>query len=302
MKIELKTFLLFSMLYVSCNSSLNQFDASGNFEAEETIVSAEASGKINRLTIEEGTVLQAGEIVGFIDTTQLVLRKKQLTSSIQALLSRQPDTASQLSTIQEQIETTTFEKKRVESLLKADAATHKQLDDLTAQLAFLQKQYNATRTSLTITTQSLKSETYPLKAQIEQVQDQIRKSVLINPIQGTVLTKYMVQDEITAPGKALYKIANLSFITLRAYVTGNQLPQIKLGQSVEVLVDAAEGEYKSYTGTLTWVSDKAEFTPKTIQTKDERANLVYAKKIKVKNDGYLKLGMYGEVKFEARKK
>jgi HlyD family secretion protein len=247
-------------------------------------------------------VLKVGEIVGYVDTTQLVLRKKQLTSSIQALLSRQPDAASQLSTIQEQIETAEFERKRVESLLKADAATRKQLDDLTAQLAFLRKQYNATKTSLGITTQSLKSETYPLKAQIEQVEDQIEKSVLINPIQGTVLTKYVMKDEITAPGKALYKIADLSFITLRAYVTGNQLPQMKLGQSVEVLVDAAEGEYKSYTGTVTWVSDKAEFTPKTIQTKDERANLVYAIKIKVKNDGYLKLGMYGEVKFEATKR
>ncbi len=298
MKTELKTFLVLSVICTACNSSTSHIDASGNFEAEETIVSAEASGKILQLSIEEGQSLKAGDVIGYVDTTQLSLRKKQLNYSIRALLAKQPDAATQLSTIQEQMETTRFEKKRVESLLKADAATQKQLDDINAQLTFLQKQYNATKTALSITSQSLQSETYPLKAQIEQTEDLIKKSVLISPTNGTVLTKYMEQNEIATPGKALYKIADLSTLILRAYITGMQLPQIKLGQSVSVLVDGAEGGYKTYSGTITWVSDKAEFTPKTIQTKEERANLVYAVKINVKNDGYLKLGMYGEVKFK----
>ena len=291
-------FLLVAIVFTSCGDSSKETDASGNFEAEETIVSAEASGKILQLNIEEGQTLKAGDVIGYVDTTQLSLRKKQLHYSIRALLAKQPDAATQLSTIQEQIETARFEKKRVESLLKADAATQKQLDDINAQLTFLQKQYNATKTSLSITSQSLQSETYPLKAQIEQTEDLIKKSVLISPTNGTVLTKYMEQNEVATPGKALYKIADLSTLILRAYITGMQLPQIKLGQSVSVLIDAAEGGYKTYSGTITWVSDKAEFTPKTIQTKEERANLVYAVKINVKNDGYLKLGMYGEVKFK----
>jgi HlyD family secretion protein len=161
----------------------------------------------------------------------------------------------------------------------------------------LQRQYEATQSTLTITRQSLQSETLPLKAQLEQIQDQISKSQITNPVNGTVLTMYAKQNEVVNPGKALYKIADLSTVILRAYISGTQLSQIKLGQQVKVFVDAPDDGNKEYTGTITWVSDKAEFTPKTIQTKEERANLVYAIKIHVKNDGYLKLGMYGEVKF-----
>jgi HlyD family secretion protein len=291
-------FLITSLfLFTSCGKGSNDVDASGNFEAEEIIVGAEASGKIIRFDVEEGQALKAGQVIGYVDTTQLSLRKKQLQYSIRAVLAKQPNAASQLSTIQEQIETANFEKKRVENLLKADAATQKQLDDLNAQLAFLQKQYNATKTSLSITSGSLQSETYPLKAQIEQLEDQIKKSVIINPVEGTVLTKYMEKDEITAPGKALYKIADLTTITFRAYISGNQLSAMRLGETVKVLIDDVDGKSKSYDGKVSWVSDKAEFTPKTIQTKDERANLVYAVKIAVKSDGYLKLGMYGDLKF-----
>jgi HlyD family secretion protein len=284
-------------LFTSCGKGSNDVDASGNFEAEEIIVGAEASGKIIRFDVEEGQALKAGQVIGYVDTTQLSLRKKQLQYSIHAVLAKQPNAASQLSTIQEQIETANFEKKRVENLLKADAATQKQLDDLNAQLAFLQKQYNATKTSLSITSGSLQSETYPLKAQIEQLEDQIKKSVIINPIEGTVLTKYIEKNEIASPGKALYKIADLSTMTFRAYISGNQLSVMKLGETVKILIDDVDGKSKSYDGKVSWVSDKAEFTPKTIQTKDERANLVYAVKIAVKNDGYLKLGMYGDLKF-----
>lgn len=290
-------FLISLMVLAGCGNGDDQFDATGNFEADETIISSEAAGKILQFNIQEGQTLKAGEVVGYIDTLQLRLKKKQLQLSAKAVMARQPDTAKQLATIREQIETAKKEKARFESLLKDDAATQKQVDDLTAQLALLQKQYDALQSSLNTTTSSLQSEVKPIEVQVEQLQDQIRKSQIINPVNGTVLVKYAEENEVTAPGKALYKIANLSDIILRAYITGTQLPEIKLNQEVEVLVDNSEGGYKTYKGVVTWVSDKAEFTPKTIQTKEERANLVYAIKIKVKNDGYLKLGMYGEVNF-----
>jgi HlyD family secretion protein len=286
-----------SLLTISCAQTDSEFDATGNFEADEIIISAEAAGKILRLDIEEGSELKSQTPIGLIDTTQLYLKKKQLEYSIRAVNAKQPNSTIQLAAIQEQIETAKREKKRVENLLKDDAATQKQLDDINSQLDLLQRQYSATQSTLNITKQSLQSETLPLQAQLEQVQDQIKKSQIINPINGTVLTLFAKQNEVVTPGKALYKIADLSTIILRAYISGNQLSQIKLGQSATVLVDAANDEYKKYTGTISWVSDKAEFTPKTIQTKEERANLVYAIKIDVKNDGYLKLGMYGEVKF-----
>jgi len=285
------------LIVLSCNQNDSQFDATGNFEADEIIISAEASGKILRLDINEGTELKEKAVIGLIDTTQLFLRKKQLEYSIRAINAKQPNATVQLAGITEQIETAQREKKRIENLLKDDAATQKQLDDMNAQLDLLKRQYAATQSTLTITKQSLQSETLPMKAQLEQLEDQIRKSQITNPINGTVLTLYTKKNEVVNPGKALYKIADLSTIILRAYISGSQLSQIKLGQAVEVFVDSANGEYKKYSGTIAWVSDKAEFTPKTIQTKEERANLVYAVKINVKNDGYLKLGMYGEVKF-----
>lgn len=283
--------------FLSCSNGENQFDATGNFEADEVVVAAEAAGKIQKLDIDEGMTLKKGQVVGIVDTTQLYLRKKQLLYSIKAVMARQPDAATQLATIQEQITTTKREKERFEKLLKDDAATQKQVDDLTAQLTLLQKQYAATQSTLSTTTQSLRSETLPLTVQVEQLQDQITKSIISNPVEGTVLVKYAEQDEVTAPGKALYKVADLSTITLRAYISGSQLPAIKLGQKVNVLVDDSSQGYKTYEGDVAWISDKAEFTPKTIQTKDERANLVYAIKVSVKNDGFLKIGMYGEIKF-----
>jgi len=282
---------------IGCSNGNGDFDATGTFESEEIIVSSEAMGKLVMLQVEEGMQLEQNQIVGIVDTTQLHLKKKQLLSSITAVLSKQPDISAQLAALQEQIETTEVEKKRIENLVKLDAATTKQLDDVNSQLEVLNKQYTATKSSLTITKQGLQSETLPLIAQVEQIEDQIKKSYITNPIDGTVLARYAKQDEITSNGKALYKIANLSEMTLRAYVDGDQLGQIKLGQKVKVYIDKGEGEQKEMSGEIYWVSSKAEFTPKTIQTKDERANLVYAIKVKVINDGYLKIGMYGEVKF-----
>jgi len=295
----MKTNKLFILLLIvaGCKGSSNEFDATGNFEADEVIISSEASGKILKLDVDEGKELEANAVVGLIDTTQLYLKKKQLQYSIKAVIAKSPNTSIQLAAIKEQIETQQREKKRVENLLKDDAATQKQLDDINSQLLLLQRQYDASQSNLSVQTTSIQSETLPLKAQLDQVQDQLNKSVVVNPFKGTVLTQYAMKDEMASQGKALYKIADLSSLILRAYISGSQLSQIKLGEQVEVLVDAPGGEYKKYTGDIMWVSDKAEFTPKTIQTKDERANLVYAIKIRVKNDGYLKLGMYGEVNF-----
>ncbi len=290
-------FLLSTLLAFACSNGNGDFDATGTFEAEEIIVSSETTGKLIKFDVEEGSEINQNQIVGIVDTIQLYLKKKQLLSSITAVLSKQPDVNTQLAALQEQIKTAEVEKKRIENLVSSNAATTKQLDDINSQLEVLNKQYTATKSSLTITKQGFQSETLPLIAQVEQIEDQIKKSIIINPINGTVLTRYAKPNEITTNGKALYKIANLSEMTLRAYVDGNQLGQIKLGQKLKIFVDNGEGNQKAMNGEIYWVSSKAEFTPKTIQTKDERANLVYAIKVKVINDGYLKIGMYGEVKF-----
>ncbi len=290
-------FILAAAFLFSCSNSNGDFDATGTFESEEIIVSSEATGKLVMFQVEEGMQLKRNQIVGIVDTTQLHLKKKQLRASIKAVLTKQPDIETQLASIQKQIEIAETEQKRIENLVKSNAATTKQLDDINSQLEVLRKQYNAAKSSLTITKQGIQSETLPLIAQVEQIEDQIKKSYIINPIDGTVLTRYAKQDEITSIGKALYKIANLSDMTLRAYVSGDQLGEIKLGQKVKVFVDKGENEQKEMSGEIYWVSSKAEFTPKTIQTKDERENLVYAIKVRVMNDGYLKIGMYGEIKF-----
>lgn len=290
-------YILSTLLAFACSNGNGDFDATGTFEAEEIIVSSEAMGKLVMFQVEEGMEFKQNQIVGIVDTIQLHLKKKQLLSSVTAVLSKQPDINTQLAALQEQIKTAEIEKKRIENLVSSNAATTKQLDDINSQLEVLNKQYTATKSSLTISKQGLQSETLPLIAQVEQIQDQINKSIIRNPINGTVLTRYAKPDEITANGKALYKVANLSDMTLRAYVDGDQLGQIKLGQKVKVFVDKGEGDQKEMSGEIYWVSSKAEFTPKTIQTKDERANLVYAIKVKVINDGYLKIGMYGEIKF-----
>ena len=215
---------------------------------------------------------------------------------------------NQLAVQQSQLKNLLHEKDRIERLIQADAAPGKQLDDINShidvtrkQMAVTQQQINVQKTNTATQNRSILSEAGPLQKQVAQVEENISKTKVVNPINGTVITKYVEQGEITSPGKALYKIADLSTLNLRAYVTGAQLSQIKLGQQVKVLVDDGAKNYRNYTGTITWISDKAEFTPKTIQTKEERANLVYAVKIKVKNDGYLKIGMYGEVELQNNK-
>ena len=296
-KILIGSYIALTTILLSCSNGNGDFDATGTFESDEVIVSSEAMGKLLKFDVEEGSILKQNQVVGLVDTTQLCLKKKQLQANIRAVLVKQPDIPTQLAAIQEQIATAEREKKRIENLVKEDAATTKQLDDINSQLDVLNKQYDATKSSLTITKQGIQNEALPLIAQVEQIQDQINKSIITNPIDGTVLTRYAMQDEITSSGKALYKIANLSEMILRAYINGDQLGQVKLDQKVKVYVDKGDGKQNELEGTIYWVSSKAEFTPKTIQTKDERANLVYAIKVRVKNDGYIKIGMYGEVKF-----
>ncbi|HEV8282748.1 MAG TPA: HlyD family efflux transporter periplasmic adaptor subunit [Chitinophagaceae bacterium] len=301
----------FILLLTSCNRNGNKFDASGTFEADEVIVSATASGKILSLNIDEGSTIAKDSIVGLVDPTDLSLQKQQVQASIHALNEKTSDVTPQIKLLQDQLgvqqtqlNNLLHERTRTENLLKEDAATKKQLDDINyqieavkKQMTVTQQQINVQKTNVATQNRSILSEGKPLAKKAEQLQDQLDKTNIKNPINGTVITKYAEAGEVTSNGKALYKIADLSTMTLRAYVTGEQLPQIRLGQQVTVLIDSGAKKYREFPGTITWISDKAEFTPKTIQTKEERANLVYATKIKVKNDGYLKIGMYGEVKF-----
>jgi HlyD family secretion protein len=298
------------MLLFSCNNANNKFDASGTFEADEVVVSSELSGKLISFTVQEGQQIEKNSIAGMVDATNISLQQQQVQASIMALNEKTVNVIpqvqllqNQLAVQQSQLNTLQHEKIRIENLVKADAATAKQLDDINAQIDVAVKQLDVTRQQINVqrsnvSTQnrSILSEADPLKKRIAQLQDQAQRGNIINPISGTVITKYAEQGEVTAAGKALYKIADLTSLYLRAYITGIQLPQIKLGQTVKVMIDDGEKKYKEYSGTVTWVSDKAEFTPKTIQTKEERANLVYAIKVKVKNDGFLKIGMYGELK------
>ncbi len=281
---------------VACNRGKHDYDASGTFEAIETIISSEASGAIKQFDISEGQALTPGQTIGYIDSVQLYLKKKQLIAQIKTTLTQRPDITKQLASLQAQLKAVEREQNRISNLVKADAATQKQLDDVTAQADVIKKQIEAQQSSLDITSESIGQQANPLRVQIEQVDDQLAKCKIINNVKGTVLSKYAEVDEMTLPGKPLYKIADLSTLTLRAYITGDQFSKVKLNQNIKVLVDAEQGQYKEYDGVIEWISSKAEFTPKTIQTKDERANLVYAIKIKVKNDGFLKIGMYADVK------
>jgi HlyD family secretion protein len=297
---KMKSFSIIALLALTmsaCGNKTTDADASGSFEAEETIISANATGTILQLNVDEGQTLKEGQQIGYIDSLQLYLKKKQLEAQITSTLSQRPDVAAQIAALQVQLKTAEREQQRLTNLVKADAATQKQLDDANAQVDLLKKQIAAQQSSLGITSGSITQQAAPLQVQIEQIDDQLEKCRIINPVNGTVLAKYAEQNEMATMGKPLYKIADISSLTLRAYITGSQLAQVKLNQEVKVLVDDGKEGFREYKGTLTWISDKAEFTPKTILTKEERTNLVYAIKIKVKNDGLLKLGMYAEVKF-----
>ncbi len=318
--------VLFLLLATSCKEKAKQFDASGTFEATEIIVSAESTGKILSLDIKEGDAVAKGKVIGTIDPLSIELQKEQIAASMTALTQKSNDASPQIAVFQEQIGVQRNqigvqkqqlivlqkEQRRLENLVKAEAATPKQLDDVNGQVDVLKKQIEASESSIKvferqiaaqtavvgIQNRGILSEQGPLEKRMKQLDDQIARTKITNPLDGTILAKYAESGEITMAGKPIYKVADMSEMTLRAYITGDQLGQIKINQPVKVLIDDGKDKYRELQGKLFWVSEKAEFTPKTVQTKDERANLVYATKIKVKNDGTLKIGMYGEVLFK----
>ena len=285
-----------AMLIVSCGKQ-TEFDAQGTFEATEIVVSSEATGKILHFEAEEGNLVEAGQQVGAIDSLQLHLQRKQLMAQQSALLNSRPDVKKQVSSLREQIAKQKSELRRVENMLRDGAATQKQDDDISAHIRVLEGQLEATLSTLGKNTASINDNSAALEAQIAALNDRIAKCHIVSPSNGTVLVKYAEAGELATVGKPLMKIANLEKIYLRAYITADQLTNLQLGQVVTVFSDQGEEDRRSYEGKITWIADKAEFTPKTIQTRDERANLVYAIKIAVKNDGLIKQGMYGEVKF-----
>lgn len=318
-------FILSIFALFSCNNSAESYDASGTFEADEILVTAKANGTILNLNLEEGQHLKRNEKVGEIDPKNVELQKEQVIATIDAIdqktnsalpqiqvLQSQISTQSaNVSILQEQLQNAVRERNRTANLVAKDAATKKQLDDANGQIKVIQKQIAAAQSQLSVLQQQISttkenvslqnrailSERKPTQKKIEQIDEQLKNNSIESPISGMVLTQYLNQGEFATVGKPIFKIANLEVMTLKTFITGDQLPQIKIGQQVKVLLEAGEGKTKELPGTIYWISSKAEFTPKTIQTKNERANLVYAAKIHVKNEGYLKIGMYGDVKF-----
>lgn len=289
-------FLCFAILLSACGRGKGEYDASGVFETTEVIVSAEANGKIMQFDIEEGQLLDAGREIGYIDTVQLYLKKMQLQANMKSVKTRYTDVPRQIAATKQQIATQRNELRRFENLVKSNAANQKQVDDINAQILVLERQLAAQTETLENSNRGVSEESTGLDIQVTQLNDQLQKSIITSPIRGTVLSKYAEQGELATQGRALFKIADMDNMFLRAYITSGQLTEVKIGQQVRVFADFGEKDIKEYAGTITWISDKSEFTPKTIQTRDERANLVYAVKIAVKNDGYLKKGMYGELK------
>lgn len=288
---------LLVLLAASCVEGNKAYDASGVFESTEVTVSAEGNGKILSLDIQEGDRLEAGQIVGCIDTVQLHLSEVQLEASRRAVGSGWLDISRQIAALESQIGKQRQELDRFTKLEKAGASNRKQVEDIQAQIETLERQLAAQKESLNSSNRNVSGQADALEAQIEQIRDRIRKCVITSPVAGTVLAKYSEAGEFAALGRALFKVADIDNIRLRAYITAEQLTALKLGQQVRVFADQGSSGRKEYAGTLIWISDKAEFTPKTIQTRDERANLVYAVKIAVENDGLIKLGMYGDIKF-----
>lgn len=281
----------------SCSNKDDQFDASGNFEATETTISAEANGKILALNFTEGQVLDQNQTVGFIDSTQLYLTKLQLIQNRKTILSGKPDIPVQLESLQKELENAITDRDRIKNLVKGEVASQKQLDDANTRIAIIQSKIDAQKSILGTNTTTLNEQGSGVEIQLAQIEDQLRKCRIVNPVKGTVLEKYVEPFEMTLTGRPLYKIADLDNLTIRVYVSEPQLSEIKLGQKAEVRVDAEKDKQKQYTGTISWISSKAEFTPKIVQTKEERVTLVYSVKILVKNDGFLKIGMPGEITF-----
>lgn len=285
--------LIITAFLAACNGNENSADAYGNFEAKEVIISAEAQGKIIEFIAEEGQSLSKGQNLGFIDTIQKSIQREQLWAQKQAIASKKLNVSAQINVQEQQKSLLETEKNRVDQLYKDNAATKQQFDEINGKYEILEKQIIATKTQIS----SIAREMEVVDKQVKLVSEQISRAKIINPINGTVLEKYLEENEIAIPGKALYKIARLDVIELRVYVSGAQLPEVKIGQKVKVYIDKDQESNQEYEGKVFWISDQAEFTPKIIQTKEERVNMVYAVKIRVKNDGKIKIGMPGEVIF-----
>ncbi len=285
--------IIFGLLlvqFISCNKNDEKADGYGNFEATEVTVSAESNGKIEFLNVEEGMTLERGATVGLIDTLQLYYSKKQLQANQVTIGSKTESIESQAKVFQEQLKTAQTERSRIRAMYAENAATKRQVDEADGRVNVILEQIKSVHTQKSPISNEIKSNV----VQIQKLNDQINKSKILNPIAGTVLTKYAEPGEITAFGKPLYKIGDLSEMTLRVYVSAKQLPQLKMGQTVFVKIDGTDA-MKTYKGTVAYIASQAEFTPKIIQTKEERVNLVYAVKVRVKNDGTLKIGMPGEM-------
>lgn len=287
-------YIIVAILAASCSSE-PEFDAQGTFEATEVVVSSEATGRILHFDVKEGSPVTIGTTVGAIDSLQLHLQRKQLSAQLSALLGSRPDIKAQAASLREQIAKQRTERSRVENMLRDGAATQKQYDDIEAQIRVLESQLTATLSTLDKNTSTINDNAAALEAQIAALDDRIAKCRIVSPISGTVLVKYAEAGELATTGKPLMKIADLNNIYLRAYFTSDQLSRFKLGDKVRVIADFGSGERYDYEGRIAWIASESEFTPKTIQTKDSRANLVYAVKIAVRNDGRLKIGLAGEV-------
>ena len=297
MNLKYTCLALTTFLLTACGGAEENSDATGRFETTEVTVSAKAQGELIRFDVEEGQMVAPGTLLGVVDTAQLALQREQLLANLSATDSRRINEHRQLAALRQQIENMKTERQRFEELVNAKAASEKQLDDIKYQLSVLERQLSAKEEEIGKANLSLGGQSAAILAQVSQVDVQLNNCRIMSPVRGTIIAKYMECGEYALPGHPMFKVANLEEMTLRAYLTAEQMSAVKIGQQVTVLIDKNAEEQKTYKGRITWIADEAEFTPKTIQTRDERANLVYAVKILVKNDGTIKRGMYGEVKF-----
>lgn len=292
-------FYLFGLLplFVACGTKQQEYDATGTFEATEVVVSAEQSGQLLTFSIGEGDNVGQGQEIGLIDTTQVWLKIQQLGATKEVYQSQKPDLQKQIAATRQQLSTAKTEQQRYEELVADGAAPRKMLDDATSQVQVLQRQLDAQISSLNTQLSTLNSQQTAVDVQVSQLRDQLSKCHVVAPIKGTVMEKYVERGEFVTVGKPLVKVADTENMYIRAYVTSAQLKSVKIGQQAKVFADYGDGQKKEYEGTVSWISGRSEFTPKTILTNDERADLVYAVKVAIKNDGFAKIGMYGEVKF-----
>ncbi|WP_167613354.1 HlyD family secretion protein [Maribellus sediminis] len=286
--------VILSLLLFSCSNTEEKSDAFGNFEADPVIISSESAGRVLELNIDKGQTIEKGTKAALIDTVQMSLKLKQIDAQKAAVVAKRQSIQSQVSVFEEQIKNLRTNEDRIRRMLKDGAATQKQLDDITGQISVLERQIENTRTQYI----SVNKELEVLDAQQDATKDLLNRCTIVAPVNGTILETYIEQGEMASPGKPLFKIADLEHLTLKVYVSGAQLPKVKIGQEVIVLIDKSATENQTLSGKVDWISSEAEFTPKIIQTKEERVKLVYAVKVLVKNDGTLKIGMPGEISWQ----